>query len=220
VAFIAAPGVAQLRYSGTIGVNTWANVLHWYAGVAAPWTQSQINALSTVAQSAYTTDLAPIFSNDVKLNEVQVVDLSDQTLREATIAGLNVAGTIVGLPPTLAACQMVNLQIGARYRGGHPRIYWPPATVNQTADSDTWTAGAVSNVNAAMNSWTVAITNAMTTAGLAGSSLCAPRYQYQYNDNAAKKRYDKVRVTFKGPFPVTNWLASAQIRTQRRRLGK
>lgn len=218
--FIAAPGVAQLRFAGKIGGNSWACILHWNAGVAAPWTQSQVDSLATTAHSAYNTNLTPLFTNQVVLNEIQAVDLSDQVQRENTIEGLTEVGGQTGVAPTLAACLMINLHIGARYRGGHPRVYWPPGPNTDTSDADTWQAGTVTAMDNAFGSFQSAIRTALVSAGLANNGLCAPRYSYQYVDNTAKKRYDKVRQSFLGPFPVSSWNTSNQIRTQRRRLGK
>lgn len=214
-----APGVALLRVSGTQGTNVWAIVLHWYQGAAAAWTQSQINALNQSVQSHWPTSMSPLWPSTTIVTQIASADLTDTADRSNILAGISIGGTMTGTPYDYGASVLINYKINARYRGGHGRTYLPPPVTAASTNGDTWSAGHVTNVNAAWTTFTGQIKTDMSSAGLPSSSQCVPRWQYTYTDVPNKHKYTKEKGPFLGAYPVTSFTVSPQIRSQRRRLG-
>jgi len=219
MAFIPAPGVAQIRVTGTIGPEPWAVVLHWYSGTAAAWTQSQVQALADGVHSHWQTNLVPLFANDVHYKLTETVDLTDTTERSGTVPPVDIAGGTPGTAPTLAACILISHMIGSRYRGGHPRTYLPPSNAGNSGDGDTWSAGFVTTVDTDWKAFITGVGTAMQAAGQATNTQCCPRYTYNYAPDNVKHKFVKTRNTYLGPFPVQRSVVRNQIATQRRRLG-
>lgn len=219
MALVPSPGVALARISGTMGVNPWAIVLHWYAGVSSAWTQSQINALNQSIQSRWPTTMSSLFPVPVVVTQLAAADLTDATDRSNILANLNIPGTGTGSLLSNASCVMINYKINSRFRGGHPRTYLPSPATTQTTNGDTWTTAYVTSINNAWQTFTSGIKTDMQAAGLANNSQCCPRYSYTYTDNPAKHKWEKTKSGFLGPFPVVSFSVSSQIRSQRRRLG-
>src|SRR5205823_14812909 len=92
--------------------------------------------------------------------------------------------------------------IGARYRGGHPRTYWPPSNVGNCPDGDTWGANFVNTFQGFHQNFLDDILTALNGAGLATAQHCAPRYTYSYTADATKHKYVKTRTGYIGPFPI------------------
>jgi hypothetical protein len=219
MAQIFAPGVAMLRLVGVVGSNPQAQILHFYGGTTAAWSQAQINTLATSAFTSVSAHLAAQLGANVRYDYAEAVDLTDAVQRVAKTTAAPVPGTQVAPFLALGSSVMVNHHIGARYRGGHPRTYFPPPAVAFTNNGDTWTAAYVSAFQAAYDNFRDDILVALTAGGLGGAVQCAPRYTYSYTADANKHKFLKERTGFIGPFPISQSLVSDQVRTQRRRLG-
>jgi hypothetical protein len=220
MAFIPAPGVAQIRTSGKVGPNPWAVVLHWYAGNPVAWTTSQVQGLAQAVHNSWITNLVPMFATDVITTLTETVDLTDTTERAGIAGPLDTPGTSPGTVPTLAACILVSHKIGARFRGGHPRTYLPGSQASATADGDTWIASNVSNFQTRWDAFISTVKTDMQAAGLATNNQCCPRYTYTYTADNNKHKFIKTRTGYLNAFPITApSVVSHQIATQRRRLG-
>jgi hypothetical protein len=220
MAFFPAPGVGQVRVTGTIGPNPFAVVLHWFQGAPSAWSQSQIQALATSVRSHWDTNLIPHFATNVHTLQADSVDLTDTTERAGITPPTSVAGGQAGNAPTLAACFLVSHKIGARFRGGHPRTYLPPGSSTNTTDGDTWQTSVVAVVQTAWDTFKAGVNSDLQAAGLATANQCCPRYSYSYTADPIKHKFVKARTGFIGAFPVTApSVVQTQIATQRRRLG-
>lgn len=218
--FVPSPGVALLAISGTQSPNRWAIVLHWYTGSGAPWTQSQINALATSAQSGWTTSMVNLFPATVIVTDIKTADLSDTGNRYADVPNQNIVGTRAGTTVPQGSSVLVNYQINSRYRGGHGRTYLPPATSGDMTLGDTWTAAYVTNVTSSFGAFLNKLKTDMTSAGLSQNTQCVPRYSYTYSDVPAKHKWTKQKTGFIAAYAVNSFTVSTQVRSQRRRLGK
>lgn len=216
---IPAPGVAMARVRGTIGVNPWAVVLHFYNGTATIWSQAQINALATAVSSRWTSGILPQQANNVRYISTLAVDLTDNTQRISETPLGNLPGTGTAESPTLASCILISHRIASRYRGGHPRSYLPPPSKAQVTDGDNWQSAFVSTMQTAWNSFVSGVITDIGAAGVSSGSLCAPRYTYSYTADNVKHKFVKTRTSYQGPFPISSSVVSSKIATQRRRLG-
>jgi hypothetical protein len=202
-----------------MGVNAWAVVLHWYSGVAGPWTLPQVQALNTSVDTNWKAQIMPLLSATVRYIQCVSTDLSDTTNRTAESAVQNVPGQIAGVPPTLASCFLISHTISSRFRGGHPRTYLPPSSTTSTSDGDNWSSGTVSGIQTNWQNFIAAVTTSVSGAGLTLNSFCAPRYTWKYDADNVKHKFIKTKQAFLGPFPISDSIVQQGIATQRRRLG-
>lgn len=121
---------------------------------------------SGVAPSAadldeFATDISELFSSsglashmvdEYALTDVDCIDLTSSTAAVGHWGG-SVAGTDTHAHLDAAACVLVSHKIARRYRGGHPRNYWPLGTGNDIADSQKWGSSFVTAVQTDMNSF-------------------------------------------------------------------
>jgi hypothetical protein len=99
----------------------------------------------------------------------------------------------------------MNLHVNARYRGGHPRIYFPGAGDNHNNDGLHWVASYVSGFNSAMITFLASL-NGFSSGATTFGQQCVVSY---YHDKALR------------PIPlvldVTSWTTNNGLASQRRR---
>lgn len=198
----------KIRLLGTVGGGKWANVLHArYAGGTID--NAACAALALVVRNAWAANIAPLVPNTVLLNTVEVTDISTRTGAQGSDTTGSI-GTRAGtpLPANVACC--VSWKIGTRYRGGHPRTYFPGPTTADCVTQTTWLAAYVT----AMNNAAAAIRTAINGAASGGATwaMCAVSY------------YHKVAGAEAYKVPPDSWLVTGtavhtRIDTMRRRLG-
>jgi len=144
------PKVLRITYKFTIGEDNGALCRTFYQYTGPGATSVELNALATAIATSANTYLIPLMTVDRVLTEIGITDLTNPTapVGEAIVthAGSRVGGT---LPASTAALE--SSEILRRYRGGHPRVYWPFGSDDDLADSQTWTSGFVTAVLTALN---------------------------------------------------------------------
>lgn len=149
----------MIKLRGTTGTGNWANIFYaQYTGTGP--TVANLQSLATSLVSAYTTSIAPLASTGVILTGVDLADLTNPAA-SAVNTTANVPGTRAGggLPAQVA--HVSSWQINVRYRGGHPRTYWPWGVVTDLGTTRSWTAGFLTSAGTASAAWRTAI-NALT----------------------------------------------------------
>lgn len=118
------PNVIRVACKGTsFGGELWLTRFYLQFPGAPPSATQLVN-LGNEVITTWNANLNPMCAPNKTLTEVDLEDLSTPTSAVATIPTAQV-GTRVGgdLPPVV--CAVVSYSIGRRYRGGHPRGYWP-----------------------------------------------------------------------------------------------
>ena len=214
-----APGVAQVITSGVIGSQPWATSQYWDdAEVTDPWTQSALNALVAAVKAAWSGPWKGFYSSNVIVQSFVAVDLSSSVGLNAQDINNTIAGNKTTQLEPASLCVVMQQIIGARYRGGHPRVYLPWGAYDLMADESHWTTGQIS---AWQNGWATGITNvrnAMNTAGLTNARQVIPRYTYSYTADPAHHKYRKDKTGYVGAAGVTTYKVSPTVGSQRRRL--
>lgn len=102
-------------------------------------------------------------------NELTNVVLEDLTTPSSAVAAVNAAVSGSDVNPILsaAACVVEELQISRRYRGGHPKTFWPLGTSSDLANEQEWTTTAVTSFGTAIS----AFTNAIIGTTISGTSI-------------------------------------------------
>jgi len=135
------------RYSGTAPSNS---ELVTFAG--------DVNGLFD------TEDMKTLLSSTYALEDVAVTDLSSATAAFGH-DDTGVTGTRAGDIVPASAALVVSHRIGRRYRGGHPRNYWPFGVQNDMQDAQTWTDAFVTECDGVID----AFMGAINAAGWSGA---------------------------------------------------
>jgi len=219
VAQVLVPGVAQLVYNGHISTQPWAVVHHWRLGSStADWSQANIQTLCDAASSAYSSNLAKHCNSTLTLDLITAVDIgaaapaigSNGTAHPGTGTGFGANNS--------ATCIVVRNHINARYKGGHPRSYWPHGTSIDALNNFQWTQSFVTQFAVDMASNMNAIIAALPGSGGSAAQHCVPLYTYQYVNDDVHHTYRKVRTGLKAVYTVQSYSCLQRFGNQRRRL--
>lgn len=182
-----------------------ANVLHaQYTG--GPPAAADLEAIANLIAAAFWQDpIIADYPTTTTFVGVRLTDLNSDTGAEGEHA-VGAPGDAVDGPLSAQACLMVNLDIARRYRGGHPRVYFPPCALGALATPNTWDSGVVSDFNGAM----VLLNAAFNAAGSGGTTLSGWVCPSFRTGNAW--RVDNLVE------PVAGWSVNGAVKTQRRRL--
>ena len=129
-------------------------------------TGAQCLALATyILGTDFPDELASAINEDWTLTSVDVIDITDDTGRSGTFEGSE-AGTRPGTPLPAQCAAGVEFDIDLRYRGGKPRIYWPPPVAADLENPSHYTSGFVTLIE----DTTAAFIGAIQTTGLVSSN--------------------------------------------------
>jgi len=140
----------------TIGSDTHAITRFFvnYSGTAP--SNSDLNTFCGAVRSAFNTNLKSLCHALVVLTTVEAVDLTS-TSGATGSDSTSVTGTRAGLPCTGDAAVVVSYPIARRYRGGHPRGYWPFGVAGDLATPQQWGATLVNAVNTGITAFFTAV---------------------------------------------------------------
>lgn len=219
MATVYVPGVAQTVLSGMVGSNPWAVVHHWKpSGSTAPWTQADLSLLVATIQTAWNSNLKAQAGNNVDIRQVTGVDLTNAT-------GVGAINTFSPSPGTNASpvepssmAVVVQNRIASRYRGGHPRTFWPIWTITQMANEHQWNATILPGMNTNMANFYDAVFAASYSFGAGSLQHVIVRYTYLIHNDTVKNKITRTRNGLFGVFPVLTWVTQQQVGSQRKRL--
>lgn len=216
---VLAPGVAQTVFSGHIGAQPWASIMHWQIGsTTAPWTLANLQLLCDSCHNSYSTEWAAQIGNNVHMEQVAGVDLGTTTPVATVSAGAPIVGSAPGQLEPSSLCDTVLYKINSRYRGGHPRGYWPFCSQSNLVNESQFTPAHITFVQTQFAAMVTAIVGAFGTAGSTTLLHVVPRYTYTYTNDTIRKKYVKERTGYIGTFPVQGYTLRQTVGSQRRRL--
>ena len=132
---------------------------HWqYTG--GPPTNADCTAIGNEAMSEFVTAGGPALMRAAwTLEQVVTTDLTGPTMgvgtsTHAAIPGTRDSGSGHTLPDDVAT--LINYSVGRRYRGGHPREYWPFGEAEDLLDQRTWSGAFVAAVDTFINTYLTA----------------------------------------------------------------
>lgn len=198
------PGAIKIEFLWSQEGLPAANVLH-ASYSSDPPSSGDLQTFAAALGGLFSTDIRSLYTTDTELVAVQCTDLSSDS-GGVGLASIGITGTVVGAPCTAQACILTSWKILRRYRGGHPRTYWPAPCIAQIST---------------VNSWYAACTDAFTTfAGDLQAACLVVSYgaldvtdlgTVSYVDSGAP-RVDPIFEPFVGAS------TDSLVRTQRRRL--
>jgi hypothetical protein len=142
----------KLDYGDTSSLEAGNRFYLSYSG-SAP-TAGNAAALAGDIASAWASNLESLFTNNVALKEVDVLDIATYTGLSGQWTGTD-TGSRSGTPPPIQCAMNVEFGIARRYRGGKPRIYLPCGADGDMNNAANWSSSFVSEV---ATKWTAFMT--------------------------------------------------------------
>jgi hypothetical protein len=195
----------KVRFVGNNQGFPWNCILHTQYTGPVPQTTDLTNYANLLA-TAWNNDVAPLCATQIALTSVDVIDLSSPTSASSTVT-VNHAGSRVGSPLPASTALVSSWLAPLRYRGGHPRNYWPGGVQTDLGNVASWLGASLT----AFQSGFAAFFTAINAAPVAGGS--AHLILLSYKSGGA------LRPT---PLPVIvqGVTVHPRIDSQRKRLGK
>lgn len=167
------PGVLRIRLAGLYQGGAWNAIQHWHYTGPQP-SSPTVSSVCDGFSSAWDTWIGPTCSTTVSLLTVEGWDLTTPTGANGISAAGGTGDLVLGsdLPRQIAA--VASWKVNMRWRGGHPRTYWPSGRTSNVQNGNSWTATSITNFSVANQSYLNAV-NAITAGGLTGK-LCCVRY--------------------------------------------
>ena len=217
------PDVARVEYQFSYGqdLDVITRTFWNYTG----GTFSSGNAAS-MAEDICTTlgsSIATYFIGLVTFTGVRVTDMASDTAGDGT-GSAGVVGTRSGGQLPADAAVLANYTIDRRYRGGHPKGFWPMGSDSDLNTPQQWSAGAVADFTEGVQEF-FAATQGVSAGGSELSSRAVVSY-YQGNTVVISPTTGRARNVPKlrtgGPmvYDVLETVVSSRIASQRRRLGR
>lgn len=135
-----------------------------YTGTAP--LNADLGTFNTAVSTAFGTNLKSLLDTGSVLEEVDSEDLTSNTAAVAATV-VSVSGTRAGGEIPAEAAAVTSYAIARRYRGGHPRGYWPFGVTTDLASRRVWTGPFISAVNTGM----AAFMTAVKAAGWTGAGV-------------------------------------------------
>ncbi len=136
------PSVIRTALKGSAGGGEkWLTRFYSSYPGGAP-NASQMATFNNGIIAAFESRLQFYMSSNKTLDSVESTDLTSSSATQLeTSAG--VAGTSSGVALPLMACVVASYGIARRYRGGHPRGYWPIGVQGDLATSGEWSTASL-----------------------------------------------------------------------------
>ncbi len=200
--------VLKVEWTGTTGYYNWAVIHHCSWSGATP-VSATLASFATTLAGLWSSDMKAYYNAATVLNSVIMTDLTSATGAQG-LDSPNIAGTNADMGTAANAAVLVNYPSSIRYRGGHPRSYWPAPCYGELTDDTHWTAGFIT----AVGTFTAAVQNDYSTLTVSSTNLtgmCAVSY---YTAKALRAT-PYVMAISNGAYTVVSRIAS-----QRRRIGR
>lgn len=144
----------RLIYTNSDGTDAGSRFYLSYSG-AAP-TSGNCSTLATDIATAWNTSIAAQISSSWSLTEVDVLDIATDSGLSG-VADVSHPGSISGTALPSQVAVNVEFDIGRRYRGGKPRMFFPPPDAAQLIDAAHWSSTYITNQNTAVAAFFTAI---------------------------------------------------------------
>lgn len=163
-------GVIKLEIVGNLsGITQFANIFHMGAASGA-WTGADLVAVWGGIDSSLEELYTGNGGTAMTVTGATLIDLTSD-MGSSYVVPLDWVGGREGISPPASACVMGKYAITRRYRGGHPRSYFPFGSVDLFLNPQSWDEAFVANVAANLESFREA-----TIAYSAASTLGAVSY--------------------------------------------
>lgn len=211
-----ASNIIKMGFRHGLGVDTdaFVKLLLAFAGTS---TTGDLTSLAVQAAISWDAWLAPIAPEQVTLEEVTCTDLSSDTSPEGSATDGTAGALSGGLSGS--ACVVISDEIARRYRGGHPRQYWPFGSESKLGSAQTWDPTFVGDVVTAFAGFLADIEDNMPT-GLTFTNWANVSYFKGFENHTYPSGRTRAVPTVRSSVvidPVTAFTVRSSIGSQRRR---
>jgi hypothetical protein len=181
---------------------------HYLAGTV---TAADLVSLCTGFATAFDTNLKSAFGNVVSLQNVEAYDLSSRTGAVGSATGFTTGSRLGPALPTSTAA-VASWKVNYRWRGGHPRTYWPAGVQTDVESGHLWSAAAAAAFDTGNGGFLTSV-NGQIIGGQGGYLTCI-----RYVHTPVK---GQPPVYFNPPLDlrIQDVSVDRRLDTQRRRLG-
>jgi hypothetical protein len=151
-----APKVLRVALQFAYGVKTDVITRFFLQYTGSAPTDAQLNTYAGSINGEYSADLAGQCGAQCTLSSIEIIDLTSPTSAIGTDSTI-VAGTRAGTELSANDCAIGSYQINRRYRGGHPRGYWPFGVEGDLGDPQHWNPSFVTEFTGALRAFFAAI---------------------------------------------------------------
>lgn len=205
------PNVVRMVLTGTMNGQPWAAVQYArFTGVSP--TSAQLATAATAVGGAFRDALAQLCPSTTVLTQVQLIDLTSLDAAVGS-AAVSHAGTRIGTGLPNNAALVASYKINVRYRGGHPRTYWPAGVTTDVTSGRLWAGAFLTLADGACTDY-VGDVNAIALSGGLLVFSAVSYYSKEVTPTPPHLRSTPLVV------PVTTVEVHPRVDTQRRRLGK
>ena len=193
--------------------------LHAHYSDSSPPSGANLNTLAGVVHTAYATNLKPLCTSQVTLRTILITDLSDNTIPVGIWTGSEVGSLAAGGNNPANICVCMNHKVARRYKGGHPRNYFPFGGTLSQSDAQTWSGGFIGTVNTGWANFAGALLGATPPPQLDHMANVSYVLGHHYHGEANAK--NKLVIDYRtSPLtePIVSTTANTRICTQNRRL--
>lgn len=187
-----------------------------YSG-SAP-TGANCTTLASDIASAWNSNMAALTGPNFALDEVDVLDIATDSGFSGKWTGTD-NGTRSGVNLPVQCATNVELGIARRYRGGKPRLYFPPGTDPDLATNAAWNSTFIGEMNTGVTAFFTAITG--LSVGAMGTLTHVNLSYYKgftniTNSSGRERAVPTYRATALHD-NITGYFTKAEIGSQRRR---
>jgi hypothetical protein len=162
----AVPKVVRFDVKHTIGPDV--NVLdHYFLQYSGAMSVADLTTVINTAITAWNTNMKAQENANTTLTQITGTDLTSASAPQVVVAA-SVTGTNVAQAAPGSAAHIIRFRIARRFRGGHPRFMHGGVSVNELANSQTFTAG---DVAAELSAWQAFIAAAIAAPPAAVGTL-------------------------------------------------
>jgi hypothetical protein len=213
------PGVLKYVLEFNVEADARAQCVHHFSYTGGPPSGANLVAMANSAIAAANSNYIGIMGDSVSIGGCIITDLTSATSATGvgtTAGSAGTRGTTLLAPGTAV---VVAHTIARRYRGGHPRSYFPFGISTDILTTGLWASGFITSVQADFAAWVTAVLASgagCTVAQLVNVSYYAGFISSQNPVTGRWRNIPRTRVT---PVvdTVTGSVARTKIGSQRRR---
>jgi hypothetical protein len=112
-----------------------------------PPSAADCTTFADAIEAAWSAHMASLMCSNYSMAGVKVTDLSSDTGAQGVNA-TNVPGTRADSSNPVSVTSLIEHSISRRYRGGHPRSYWPVGGDPDREGNQTWLPAYITEANA------------------------------------------------------------------------
>lgn len=218
---VALPVVANVaRFSLRYSYGGDSNVLNrFFMKYTGAMGSVDATTLCTTLASSWTTRFNAMYPTTLTLIDTGCLDLGSRTGINVILPVSHPGTAAASLQLSAGAAIVIDGHVALRYRGGHPRVYLPPAVNSSLADANTW---ATANLATIFTAWTGMLADLASSPPLAVGALSQVGVRY-YSNNILDYPPGTVTVPpnhllpVPMALPIGSWSVNPQVGSQRRR---